>query len=90
MVFCVKSDEEALEVANNTSFGLANAVFTQDRKKAFYFANNLESGSVAINQLFKSDVRLPFNGRKNSGYGIELSTKALFEFTAIKTIIGKV
>lgn len=90
MVFCVKSDEEALEVANNTSFGLANAVFTQDRMKAFYFAKNLESGSVAINQLFKSDVRLPFNGRKNSGYGIELSTKALFEFTAIKTIIGKV
>ncbi|MBS1549456.1 MAG: aldehyde dehydrogenase family protein [Bacteroidetes bacterium] len=88
MVLVVASDEEALQVANTTSFGLANAVFTQNKDKAMYFAHHLESGSVAINQLFKSDVRLPFSGRKNSGYGVELSVKALFEFTAPKTIVG--
>jgi succinate-semialdehyde dehydrogenase/glutarate-semialdehyde dehydrogenase len=54
-----------------------------------FFAENLESGSVAINQIFRSDVRLPFGGRKNSGYGVELSLYALKEFTAPKTIIGK-
>lgn len=88
MVIQVNSDEEALQVANETSFGLGNAVFSEDYNKAMFFAKNLESGSVAINQLFKSDVRLPFAGRKNSGYGTELSLKAFFEFTATKTIIG--
>ena len=43
---------------------------------------------MAINQIFRSDVRLPFGGRKNSGYGVELSLYALKEFTAPKTIIG--
>jgi succinate-semialdehyde dehydrogenase/glutarate-semialdehyde dehydrogenase len=90
MVISVKNDEEALQTANNTSFGLANAVFTKDQDKAFYFAQNLESGSVAINQIFKSDVKMPFSGRKNSGYGTELSQKALLEFTSTKTIIGSV
>jgi succinate-semialdehyde dehydrogenase/glutarate-semialdehyde dehydrogenase len=90
MVLVVASDEEALQVANATSFGLANAVFTQNKDKAMYFAHHLESGSVAINQLFKSDVRLPFSGRKNSGYGTELSQYALKEFTTTKTIVGEV
>ena len=90
MVVEVESDEEALAMANATHFGLANAVFTQDKNKAMYFANNLESGSVAINKLFKSDVRLPFSGRKNSGYGTELSQYALKEFTSTKTIVGEV
>ena len=52
------------------------------------FAENLESGSVAINQVFRSDWRLPFGGRKNSGYGVELSEYALREFTVMKSIIG--
>ena len=89
MVFKVKNDEEALQIANNTMFGLGNAVFTSNKERALFFAENLESGSVAINQIFRSDVRLPFGGRKNSGYGVELSLYALKEFTAPKTIIGK-
>ena len=67
MVFKVKNDEEALQIANNTMFGLGNAVFTSNKERALFFAVNLESGSVAINQIFRSDVRLPFGGRKNSG-----------------------
>ena len=89
MVFKVKNDEEALQIANNTMFGLGNAVFTSNKERALFFAENLESGSVAINQIFRSDVRLPFGGRKNSGYGVELSLYALKEFTAPKSIIGK-
>ena len=88
MVFKADNDQEALEIANGTMFGLGNAVFTQDENKALFFAENLESGSVAINQIFRSDVRLPFGGRKNSGYGVELSLYALHEFTIKKSIVG--
>jgi succinate-semialdehyde dehydrogenase/glutarate-semialdehyde dehydrogenase len=88
MIFKAKNDEDALKIANDTMFGLANAVYTKDKKKAQYFAENLESGSIAVNQIFNSDVRLPFGGRKNSGYGVELSLYALKEFTAMKTIVG--
>lgn len=88
MVFKVSSDEEALRVANETPFGLGNAVFTKSKERAQYFIHQLESGSVAINQVFRSDARLPFNGRKNSGYGVELSLYALQEFTVKKTVIG--
>lgn len=88
MIYKVKSDAQALEIANNTMFGLANAVYTQNKDKAMFFAENLESGSVAINQIFRSDWRMPFGGRKNSGYGVELSEFALHEFTIKKSIIG--
>lgn len=90
MVFKAKNDEKMLEFANNTMFGLANAVYTKNKDRAMFFAKNLESGGVAINQIFRSDVRMPFGGRKNSGYGVELSLYALKEFTIMKSIIGKI
>lgn len=89
MILKAENDEEALQLANNTQFGLANAVYTKDRNKAIDFAQRLESGSVAINQIFRSDVRMPFGGRKNSGYGVEMSWYALEEFTIKKAIVGK-
>lgn len=89
MVFSGKSDEELLKVANDTMFGLGNSVWTNDKNRAIFFAENLQSGTVAINQITKSDPRFPFGGTKNSGYGIELSTLALKEFTTVKTILGK-
>lgn len=89
MVFKAKNDNDALKIANDSMFGLANAVYTKDKKKAMFFAENLESGSVAINQIFRSDWRMPFGGRKNSGYGVELSQYALHEFTVKKSIIGE-
>ena len=88
MVYSAKNDEELLTIANNTMFGLGNSVWTNDKEKAMFFAENLESGTVSINQISKSDVRLPFGGTKNSGYGTELSLYALHEFTIKKTIIG--
>ncbi len=90
MVFKAENDDDALRIANNSMFGLANAVYTKDKSKAMFFAENLESGSVAINQIFRSDWRMPFGGRKNSGYGTELSQYALFEFTVRKSVIGDI
>lgn len=88
MVYSAKNDDELLSIANDTMFGLGNSVWTNDKEKAMFFAENLESGTVSINQFTKSDVRLPFGGTKNSGYGTELSLYALHEFTSKKTIIG--
>lgn len=89
MVYVAKDDQELLAIANNTLFGLGNSVWTLDRDRATFFVQNLESGMVSINQISKSDVRLPFGGTKNSGYGVELSLYALYEFTSKKTVIGK-
>lgn len=88
MVFRVKNAAEALQLANSTKFGLANAVYTQNPETARYFAQELESGSVAVNQVFRSDAHLPFGGVKASGFGTELSQYALWEFTHRKTVIG--
>ena len=90
MILKAKNDEEILQIANNTKFGLANSVWTKNIVSALFFAKNLESGTVSINQLTKSDPRLPFGGTKKSGYGVELSLQALKEFTIAKTYIGNI
>lgn len=89
MILKADDDQHALELANDTRFGLANAIFTKDKEKALRFAKELESGSVSINQVFRSDWKMPFGGRKNSGYGTELSLYALEEFTIKKSIVGE-
>ncbi|MDY6025850.1 aldehyde dehydrogenase family protein [Bergeyella zoohelcum] len=88
MLFVVPNAEKAVQLANNTPYGLGNVVFTQNTEKAKAVAQRLESGGVAVNQIFRSDERMPFGGVKNSGYGTELSPYALFEFTHRKTILG--
>ncbi|WP_417427608.1 aldehyde dehydrogenase family protein [Halpernia sp.] len=88
MVLEAETDAEILELANNTKFGLANAVWSTDKNRLNFFMNGLQSGTVSINQLTKSDTRFPFGGTKNSGYGIELSLEALKEFTTTKTVLG--
>ncbi|QCX53380.1 aldehyde dehydrogenase family protein [Elizabethkingia sp. JS20170427COW] len=88
MVMIGKNDKECLSLANATRYGLGNSVWTRDREKAFYFAENLESGAVAINEMTKSMPELPFGGAKHSGYGTELSMFAVKEFTIPKSIVG--
>ena len=88
MVMIAKNDQEALELANNIPFGLANSVWTKDKKRQLFFIENLESGTVSINKETSSDPRLPFGGAKSSGYGTELSMIALKEFVTAKTIVG--
>ncbi|MDO4728701.1 MAG: aldehyde dehydrogenase family protein [Bacteroidota bacterium] len=89
-VIVADNDAHALQIANNTEFGLGNAVWTNNREKAMFFAQHLQSGTVAINSMTKSDPRLPFGGIKKSGYGTELSVEAFKEFTFVKTIVGNI
>ncbi|MFC6269516.1 aldehyde dehydrogenase family protein [Frigoriflavimonas asaccharolytica] len=89
MVMFAKNDEEALKMANDIPFGLANSIWTGDKKRQKYFVENLESGTVNINKMTSSVPNLPFGGMKKSGYGTELSYHTLQEFVNIKTIVGK-
>lgn len=80
--------EEAIFIANDTTFGLGAAVFTSDIEKGRYIAEHeLEAGSCFVNDFVKSDPRLPFGGVKESGYGRELSVFGLREFMNIKTVV---
>jgi len=81
-----KDEEEAIALANQTRYGLGATVWSQDLERAERVARHLDSGSVLINALMRSDVRLPFGGVKKSGYGRELSEFGIKEFVNIKTI----
>ncbi len=86
----VENEEEAIQVANDSVFGLGAAVFTQDLKRGEKIAEErLEAGSCFVNTFVKSDPRLPFGGIKESGYGRELSYFGIREFVNIKTVYIK-
>ena len=80
------SIEEALELANATSYGLACTIWTQDISKANHIAAKVESGIVWINCWLHRDLRTPFGGIKNSGVGREGGWEALKFFTEAKTV----
>ena len=83
----VEDEEEAIEVANNSQYGLGAAVFTEDLDKGeIIAAERLEAGCCFVNDNVSSDPRLPFGGVKKSGYGRELSHHGIQEFTNIKTV----
>ncbi len=81
-----KNEEEAIKIANDSEFGLGASLWTSDIEKAKRLSHKIESGSVFINGLVKSDPRLPFGGIKKSGYGRELSHYGIREFVNIKTV----
>lgn len=81
-----ENEENAVSIANDSSFGLGASLWTKDLNKAKQLAGKIESGSVFINGMVKSDPRLPFGGIKNSGYGRELSHYGIKEFLNIKTV----
>jgi succinate-semialdehyde dehydrogenase/glutarate-semialdehyde dehydrogenase len=85
-VFQVSSEEEAIELANDSSFGLGGSVWTEDLARGERVARSVESGAVFVNELTKSDPRLPFGGIKNSGYGRELSEQGIKSFVNEKTV----
>ena len=85
-VFRVGSADEALELANDTEFGLGAAVWTSDEEVAARFVAGLQVGSVFVNGMVASDPRLPFGGIKRSGYGRELGIFGLREFLNVKTV----
>ena len=85
-----KDEADAIRLANLTVFGLGAAVFTRDIKNGERIAREeLFAGNCFVNQLVRSDPRLPFGGVKESGYGRELSTFGIKEFTNIKTVYVK-
>lgn len=85
-IIAADDEEQALELANASVFGLGSAIFSKDKDKAERFARRMEAGSVFINSFVRSDQRLPFGGVKESGYGRELSSFGIREFVNIKTI----
>ncbi|HED08582.1 MAG TPA: NAD-dependent succinate-semialdehyde dehydrogenase [Ignavibacteria bacterium] len=85
-----KDEDEAIKIANDTSFGLGAAVFTSDEKRGTLIAKErLNAGCCFVNDFVKSDPRLPFGGINDSGYGRELATFGIREFVNIKTVYLK-
>lgn len=85
-----KDEEEAINLANESIFGLGAAVFTKDKEKGERIAKeNLNAGCCFVNDFVRSDPRLPFGGIKKSGYGRELSPFGIKEFVNIKTVYVK-
>jgi len=86
-IISAENEKDAIELANNTSFGLGAAVFTKDNEKGEHIAKNLlEAGACFVNDFVRSDTRLPFGGIKESGYGRELSAQGILEFVNTKTV----
>ncbi|MBN2431999.1 MAG: NAD-dependent succinate-semialdehyde dehydrogenase [Acidobacteria bacterium] len=83
-VIAVRSAEEALRLANASEFGLGGSVWTRDLERGIRLVRQVESGSVFVNSIVKSDPRMPFGGVKNSGLGRELARFGLHEFVNIK------
>ncbi|CAD8102302.1 unnamed protein product [Paramecium sonneborni] len=80
------SNDEILNIANNTSFGLGAVVVSNDKKEIELFVNNLDAGMVFVNEVVKSDQRLPSGGVKGSGYGRECGEWGVQNFANIKTV----
>ena len=89
-VFCVmkiKNANEAIEIANESDYGLGGSVWTENIDYAKKISHLIDTGAVFINEMTKSDPRLPFGGINKSGYGIELSKYGIREFVNTKTIV---
>lgn len=86
-IIAARDEAEAIAIANDSEFGLGAAVFTTDLVRGEDIAKHkIESGSCFVNELVRSDPRLPFGGVKESGYGRELSAFGIREFVNIKSV----
>ncbi|MDQ3872532.1 MAG: NAD-dependent succinate-semialdehyde dehydrogenase [Thermoproteota archaeon] len=88
-IIVVNNEEEAIREANNSEFGLGASIWTNNIERGIRLARQVESGIVSVNEMVKSDPRLPFGGIKKSGIGRELSEFGIREFVNIKSIVVK-
>ena len=87
VVIPYEGDEEALAIANDSDFGLAASIYSQDTDRAWHIARQLQSGAVAINMAGIS-FAAPFGGYKNSGWGKECGPEGILAFTQVKQIVA--
>ncbi|MFG1954548.1 aldehyde dehydrogenase family protein [Micromonospora sp. NPDC048830] len=80
------TEEEAVELANDSEFGLVGGVFTEDISRAFRVAESIEAGQVYVNSWSTQSVQMPFGGHKQSGYGREKGIEALHHYSHVKSI----
>jgi succinate-semialdehyde dehydrogenase/glutarate-semialdehyde dehydrogenase len=85
-VIIARDEEEAVNLSNQSRYGLGVSLFTNDLEKAQDLVSRFEDGAVFINAMVKSDPRLPFGGTKRSGYGRELAMQGIREFVNVKTV----
>jgi acyl-CoA reductase-like NAD-dependent aldehyde dehydrogenase len=84
------NEEEAIELANDSEYGLTAGIFTSDLNRAHRFARDVDAGSIYINEWFAEGIETPFGGFKQSGIGRERGLEAVDHYTQVKNVCANI